>query len=204
MLESDLQLLINSAFTKIELYCEAIYFGGSRVDPVIDNPHDYDYICFAKRLSRHRLLSSLHKLGFKTNKSKKNTIKDTDSSIEDFSQVRMYPYTQINWFSYLDILMIKVIGNDVCPKTDIIHQHRKEFFTDLYTKTRRLRAGKIKNQKRWYHLLRGIYILINNSYEVTEEQRKEINILHDLSEGWEQLRDKTILLIEEFKLQNNY
>jgi hypothetical protein len=74
----------------------------------------------------------------------------------------------------------------------------------LYKKMTKLKKGEIKNQKRWYHLLRGMYILINKSYEVTTEQRKEINILHDLAEGWEQLRDKTIALIEEFKIQNNY
>jgi hypothetical protein len=55
--------------------------------------------------------------------------------------------------------------------------------------------GKIKNQKRWYHILRGTYILINNSYEVDSRQREEINILHDLSEGWETIRDKTISLL---------
>jgi hypothetical protein len=55
--------------------------------------------------------------------------------------------------------------------------------------------GKIKNQKRWYHILRGTYILINNSYEVDSRQREEINILHDLSDGWETIRDKTISLL---------
>jgi hypothetical protein len=45
---------------------------------------------------------------------------------------------------------------------------------------------------------------MNNSYEVTDEQRKEINILHDLSDGWEDVRDKTIKLIYAFKLNNNY
>jgi hypothetical protein len=38
-------------------------------------------------------------------------------------------------------------------------------------------------------------LLLNNSYEVSEEQRKKINILHDLSEGWELVRDKTIKLV---------
>ena len=34
-----------------------------------------------------------------------------------------------------------------------------------------------------YHILRGIYILMNNSYEVTKEQKREINILHDVTDG---------------------
>jgi hypothetical protein len=91
--------------------------------------------------------------------------------------------------------MIKVIGDDVCPKTDIIYEYRSEFIKCLKEKVDELLCGKIKNQKRWYHLLRGAYILINNSYDVTPEQRAEINTLHDLSEGWEKVRDKTIELI---------
>jgi hypothetical protein len=95
--------------------------------------------------------------------------------------------------------MIKVIGEDVCPKTDIIYEHRSEFIACLKEKADALICGKIKNQKRWYHLLRGAYILINNSYEVTQEQREEINRLHDLSEGWECVRDKTIELIKSLE-----
>ena len=44
-----------------------------------------------------------------------------------------------------------------------------------------------------------VYILLNNSYEVTEEQKREINILHDLAEGWEKIRDKTIQLLDTLK-----
>ena len=48
------------------------------------------------------------------------------------------------------------------------------------------------------------YILINNSYEVSSEQKLEINILHDLADGWEEIKNKTIQLIQDFKLKNNY
>jgi hypothetical protein len=79
--------------------------------------------------------------------------------------------------------MEPVFGENICPKTDIIKTHRKEFIKALSNKVTELTTGKINNQKRWYHILRGIYILKNNSYEVTELQRKEINILHDLDYG---------------------
>jgi hypothetical protein len=79
--------------------------------------------------------------------------------------------------------MEKLIGENVCPKTDIINKHRNEFKQALLDKMSALVNGKIKNQKRWYHILRGTYILINNSYEVGSRQREEINILHDLSDG---------------------
>jgi hypothetical protein len=132
----------------------------------------------------------------KKEREKQLAVQSQDSPERDFSQIRVVPYTQITWFSYLDSLMTKVMGEDVCPKTDIISEHRAEFIECLKTKAKELIDGKILNQKRWYHLLRGVYILQNNSYEVTEEQRREINILHDLTTGYEQVRNKTIKLIE--------
>ena len=192
-------------YSLINEHCEAIYFGGSRVDPVIDNAKDFDFICFAKQYKRTILRNLLNKLGCRTAGSIKINAKKLSSTVEyqhdheDFSQIRHYPYNKITWFSYLDTLMVKIVGKDVCPKTDIINTHRKEFLADLREKADWLITDLMKNKKRWYHILRGVYILINNSYEVTEEQHKEINILHDLSEGWEEIKDKTIKLLTNLK-----
>lgn len=194
-------------FEKISDCCVAIYKGGSRVDPVIEKPHDYDYICFSKPLYRHRILTKLHKLGLRIigsdSRVQRNKSKGSAHFLVDLSQIRAYPYSKITWFSYLDILMEKVIGDDICPKTDIIVEHRAEFINALKEKTELLSNGTIKNQKRWYHILRGVYILLNNSYEVNETQKKEINILHDLEDGWESVRDKTIQLLNELQQNEN-
>ena len=188
-------------YNQITDYCDAIYMGGSRVDPVIENPHDYDYICFAKTLQRHHLYRQLMSLGLKVtgSKLKKMSAKEKEKFHEDFSQVRVYPYTQISWFSYLDILMKHVVGKEVCPKTDVIVEHRKEFIVELKNKAEKLQRNIITNKKRWYHILRGVYILINNSYEVTEEQKREINILHDVTDGWEEIKEKTIQLLNNLE-----
>ena len=197
-------------FDNLSNYCSAIYYGGSRVDPVINNPHDYDYILFAKPLHKYGLCQYLRKNHFREHLSAKcrqgcqNKITSIKISKEhphyDLSQVRSVPYSKITWFSYLDPLMILVAGEDVCPKTDVIGEHRTAFLKCLQEKANDLSAGIMRNSKRWYHILRGVYILINNSYEVTDQQRIEINILHDLSEGWETVRDKTIKLLNELLL----
>ena len=195
-----MEIDIKSIFAIVEQYCDAIYYGGSRVDPVIDSPHDYDYICFSKRLQKQNLLRCLRRNKLRVTWSNKNIVRKSQTKedlLKDFSQIRVFPYTQITWFSYLDILMIKVIGEEVCPKTDVIFEHREEFIVCLKEKVDELLCGRIGNQKRWYHLLRGAYILINNSYEVTLEQKQEINMLHDLAPGWESIRDKTIDLIQK-------
>lgn len=198
----EIQSILNK-YPRIKDYTRAIYKGGSSVDPVLNNPHDCDYIWFATTRRKSNLLIYLRDLGFLKNSSnsKITTCKQGEKEYHlDFSQVRGEPYTQITWFSYLDVLMEKVVGEDCCPKTDIITTHRLEFYKCLYEKMIELQNGRIKNQKRWYHLLRGIYILINNSYEVTKEQKREINILHQLATGWESIRDKTIDLITNFKV----
>ena len=200
-----LEKQIINTFSELSPDCIAIYKVGSRVDPVIDHPHDYDYIYFATPLHRHFLLNKLYKLGFVTVARNKYIFKGVKGdNILDLSQTRELSYSRITWFSYLDILMQKVVGEDVCPQTDIIYEHRQEFFNCIYEKMNLLLDNTIKNQKRWYHLLRGIYILINNSYEVFPEQKLEINILHDLTDGWEEIKNKTIQLIQDFKLKNNY
>lgn len=185
--------------------CVAIYYGGSRVDPVIENPHDYDYICFSKRLHYQKASHILTKYKFRKSMSRLNKPQEVLTvDGKDFSQIRAYPYTKITWFSYLDPLMVKVIGEDVCPKTDIIKEHRQEFADCLIKKAQELIDGRIKNQKRWYHILRGFYILLNNSYDVTPEQRVEINILHDLAPGYEKVISKTIKLFEDFKQNKTF
>lgn len=185
-------LQLKTYFEKLSPYCNAIYFGGSWVDPVIEHPHDFDYICFVKPFCYYELACGIQSL----NLSSPLDENFMDHGGVDLTQIRKIPYTTIDWFSYFDILMVKLFGDDVCPKTDIIADHREAFIKDLKIKAKDLEQDIIHNQKRWYHILRGVYILINNSYEVTEEQRQEINILHDLSEGWESIRDKTIKLLE--------
>ena len=122
-----LEKQITNTFSKLSPDCIAVYRGGSRVDPIIDHPHDYDYICFAAPLHRHFLLNKLYKLGFRKVASN-NKYRSKGDNLVDLSQTRVPPYSRITWFSYLDVLMQKVIGEDACPQTDVIYEHRQEFF----------------------------------------------------------------------------
>lgn len=180
---------------KIEPCCEAIYITGSRVDPIIKSPHDYDYVIYVKSACRHLVWGKLESLGL--TRSHKVSFKEATNL--DLSLLKSPPYDRITWFSYLDVLSYKVVGSDVCPKTDVINTYRNKFIECLREKAEELETDIILNKKRWYHILRGIYILQNNSYDVTDEQKKEINILHDLSDGWENIRNKTIKLLKTIK-----
>lgn len=196
--------IVKRVFEELDTFCVAIYRGGSHVDPVIENAHDDDYILFCKPGDKFNLRGVSRSRGISRSHSAKvvrHTIKKPDwlSESYDFSQVRDGKKNVINWFSYLDVLMQLVVGEDVCPKTDIIYEHRKEFIDALFEKAAKLKEDRIKNKKRWYHILRGCYILKNNSYEVSDKQRREINTLHDLSEGWEEIAEKTWNIIKSMK-----
>ena len=86
---------ISDTFSKIDKYCLAIYFGGSHVDPIIESPHDYDFICFAKPYQQHHLLRLLKKYNLRVGKSRLDLKSTKEEHTEDFSQVRIPPYGQI-------------------------------------------------------------------------------------------------------------
>lgn len=94
--------------------------------------------------------------------------------------------------------MIKLVEKDINFEFDVINTHREKYKQILIDTVNKLITGIIKNQKRWYQILRGAYILVNNSYDSTSEQKCEINILHDTADGWEEIKDKTIELIHTF------
>ena len=72
---------IKNLFEQLQPLCIAIYYGGSRVDKYIENPHDYDYICFTNTKDEMKFLKDrLHKV-LKT--EFQNVV-----GLDDFIQVR--------------------------------------------------------------------------------------------------------------------
>lgn len=67
-------------------------------------------------------------------------------------------------------------GQDI-PEYDYnILDHKKDYIDKLiefYYQAHR------KNDKQWYHILIGLYILENNSYELTQTQQHEVQLAHD-------------------------
>jgi hypothetical protein len=144
--------IIESNWSVLEPYCEAIYLGGSRVDPVIDTPHDYDFIIFAKNLPRATIEKALTKFASipyaYIDENDVPGVSEKDPLIFDFSQVKIYPYTRVTRASYQDLLLVKVIGNEVCVRTDVIVEHREEFKKKVREQMQMLLDGREQNPKR--------------------------------------------------------
>ena len=75
---------------------------------------------------------------------------------------------------------IDILGKD---KNDYLSNLKYEINCDGFKK----QMKKTGRTKRLYHVLCGIYFIENGSYELTEEQKKNVNIAHDKTDGWEGL-----------------
>ena len=173
-------------YQSLQPYCVAIYLGGSLCEGIVEHPHDIDFICFSKTPKQMNDIRKGIYLYTKQHKLPDNY---------DFIQVRNKQNEEHAYGSYINKKMIKLVGEDIEFDFDVIRKDRAEYIQVLKTTVNDLCTGKIRNQKRWYQIYRGLCILMNNSYELTEEQKCRINILHDSSNGWEQLRDETSQLL---------
>ena len=177
-------------YFSLQPYCIAIYLGGSLCEDIVENPHDVDFICFSKT---PREMNDLRRGIYQYTKNA------SLPEVYDFIQVRNTQNEERAYGSYINKKMIRLIGEELIFNFDVLGKDRQEYTRILQSTVSDLSQGKIANPKRWYQIYRGVCILLNNSYDITPEQKREINILHDLSEGWEGIRDKTIDLVQKSK-----
>ena len=78
-------------------------------------------------------------------------------------------------------MMVKLVGQTIKFEYDVIDKDREDYIKKLKSKILDLTKNRWKNQKRWYQILRGIYIIKNKSYKLTKEQAENINKFHDLN-----------------------
>ena len=163
-------------YKKLQPYVIAIYLGGSSVDKYIKNKGDVDYIIFVKKASDKPIVQSLINfiLGLKINEFNK-----VDN--QDFMNIRTLEKEEKEYGSYINKMMIKLVGQTIKFEYDVIDKDREDYIKKLKAKILDLTKNRWKNQKRWYQILRGIYIVKNKTYKLTKEQAENINKFHDLN-----------------------
>ena len=179
MISNKIKEQAEHLFKYLQPYCIAIYLGGSLCEGIIKNTHDVDFICFSDKpvdMCHIRRLLYFYQ--------KQYSIPENF----DFIQVRTKQREEHAYGSYINKKMIKLVGEDITFDFDVINIHREEYKNILVNTIGKLNTKKIRNQKRWYQVLRGYYIMKNNSYDLTEEEKNILNIVHDQLEGWEQYK----------------
>ena len=215
---SKVKQFAEKIFKDLQPECTAIYLGGSSVDPFINNTKDYDFILFIGGATASGEVGELGINKFQLYQKLKLVKKQNpdipivisvyykDELVHgtyDLIQIRSNRLintcnTRITYWSYLDHYMIKLVGDDA-ELNDILVQ-RAEYLKVAECAIEKLKALKSFfkiNPKRWYQVYIGLCILEKNSYELTEEQIANANILHDMKEETLEIRLKLQQEIEE-------
>lgn len=109
---------------------------------------------------------------------KKHNIGEFDKHVDgiyDIIQIRNTQEEEHSYGSYINIKQIHLVGKELSFNFDIINKDREEYISILYNSIK-----NIKNKKRWYQIYRGLCILRNNSYNLSEEEINILNDLHDI------------------------
>ena len=179
MIREDIIKKAEDIYNHLRPFCVSIYLGGSYCQDYIKNKGDIDFICFGKKpvdMCHIRRLLYFYQ--------KKNDL----PAEYDLIQVRNKQNEEHAYGSYINKEMIKLVGEDIEFNFDVINKDRKEYIEILKNTIDKLNEGKIRNQKRWYQILRGYYILKNNSYDLSQEEIEILNKVHDQETGWEQYK----------------
>lgn len=172
----EIKAIANDVFAYLQPYCIAIYLGGSSCQDFIANKGDIDFICFSDKpvdmCHIRRLLYFYQK--------KHELPKECD-----FIQVRNATNEERSYGSYINKEMVKLVGKDIEFKFDVVNSDREEYANVLIQTIEKLDSGKIRNQKRWYQVLRGYLILKKKTYRLNKQEKAMLNEVHDQVEGWE-------------------
>lgn len=166
---NEIQQKANNVYNLFRPLIKAIYYGGSRVVSYIQHPHDYDFIMFANNMQ------DCLKLRIYFNKYKK-AHPDLFDEKECWLQIRPADKTEYKSWSYLYNNMILLCGTSIQfefdPINNITHKNK-------YIKVLKENITQNLNRKRIYHFYRGYLLVTKGTYDLTEEEIENLNILHD-------------------------
>lgn len=190
-------------------YTPLIYISGSSTIPFINNPHDIDVVAYLSNgLSINNIWEYewILRSALQNNIGKKvsviyyklddyYTIFDIRTSKEcDKDHVRKYGNVISNMFMQKYIIPIKddlgYLNSGYSP-FDIIHSDPINFLnmSKIYLNSTEFKSllKRYGRAKILYKILCGIYFIENGSFDLTDEQKRNINIVHDRLNGYEEL-----------------
>lgn len=156
-------------YEKYKDLIQAVYVYGSRANPYIHNPDDYDYAVFAKDTSSYQLLLE-HKYDLD-----EDHIHIVLFNIEDFKPGPKEAGDYIHYYMY------PLVGFWDKANYNILYyeyEYRDVLRGLAPTFPYEDALEPAKTNKRWYYVLQGLFILDNYSYKLTAEQEEIVNLAH--------------------------
>lgn len=199
--EQELRRVAHGMLAAVGPMCRAIYLGGSKVNGVIANPHETDFVLVFDAKDRQELKSKTRIAHEVIREYAKREGIDVVTSVNyydvkspdciDAIQSRS-SHCMVNAVgslvdehdqgSYIDRQMILLAGEPSIPDYDVLGKDRDDYVYHLKRAVRLLLGGSLRiSEKRWYQVCIGTCILENGSYELTDRQRDEANVLHDMA-----------------------
>lgn len=192
MINNEIKQFLQDYYEARKDVVEFIFLGGSGCLPYINSPHDLDIYVVYKKYD-----SNIIRYGYRQERQEiQDTLKNFDSRVVIIRQslntlnfwktgnaegnvtcvvLPTYVYQTRNYEiiageDSIDIKKYSVLKHKTKFKETL--KNYMPTIIDRYTET-----GEI--HKSIYHILTGLYILSNNSYDLTEEQIQNINDAHD-------------------------
>lgn len=174
--------------------CISIFIAGSYLLPYIKNKHDIDlFVTFDTSFKLRDIRSDEYVIKIRDEiKQKYNAMlmiryHDTINVRDTFMISYTSPYYAKNaLFGTNNLIEYDVLSNKI--------KYIKEFYSYLDYYDSLNPDTDLYLYKRLYHIITGMYMFQNNSYDLTEEQIKNINIIHDCQD-----KDKILELYSEIK-----
>ena len=179
----------------------AAVIGGSCASPFIDSPHDVDLVLYVDLPTSRECFGYVQGL-----REKMSDIAPGVSII--VHTYSMYPYPSfirkrdknghINrvWAWQIPRYCIDIVGdisaaipddelNLLTHEDEYMEKMRDYYLSDAFRKAMgKSASGRVKSL---YYGLLTLYFIDNDAYELTDEQRRNVNIAHDCADGWEEL-----------------
>lgn len=197
---------LNEILDLIDSYYECCYLGGSRTLPFITNPHDYDIFVVCPTEEDKQKAMKLFRSTYDNSKLRA----DYDFDIHFITEA-VHLSKRENCFTYTYLwLTQEAIKNKT--NLDLIKKNVQDILDDesniinLYKEKISLENPEEINykHKRWYYIYITLCILKNKSFDFTEEQIHNINVLHDRDEDCLQERmcliDDLIEEVQEWQI----
>ena len=190
---------ISELYKIVEDKCISVIKTGSQVLPYIENPYDKDYVFIFN--TEEDMIESKNKFYETVNRKElsENHINIHFDYLERFSESSRY--------SGLGSHLTCIYGDDSCLQNVKGILDDKDYYKkrciDIYNKLCDMQEHNPKlrfyYRKHWYYCYRMMSILTNDSYNLTEEQIYNINILHDRTSSEEKRKEIIDNMIKEIK-----
>lgn len=168
-------------------YIKSIYLGGSLVSGFIKDSHDIDFIIFTdSKENAIRLTITLEHL----KKRKPELFEENDC----WKQIRVQNKVEVKVWSYLYNNMVFLCGEKQNFLFDPIN-NEKDY--NKYLDVLLTQFNALKYKKRMYHIYRGYLLLSKKTYELSDEEKTELNILHDCKEEDYRIRENIQLKLKK-------